>query len=355
MKVLVAMSGGVDSSVAAAIMVAEGHDVVGVTLKLWQGPGGEAPVAGCCTVEDAEDARRVAARLDIPYYVLDHTGPFRSGVVDRFVSGYLEGTTPNPCVECNRSIKFSSLLAQARRLRCDLLATGHYARVDRAEGRWRLRRGLDRKKDQSYVLAMLGQEQLERVQFPVGVLTKTETREEAARLGLRTAAKPESQDICFVGPEGYRGFVRRRAPEASRPGSIVDRDGRVIGHHDGVAGFTVGQRRGLGVAAGTPRYVTAVDAATATITVGRREELLARGMTVSGVTWTAGHPAGSATAEVQIRAHGAPLPCEFSPMADGGLAIRFTRPEAAVAPGQAAVLYDGDEVLGGGTIVGVER
>jgi tRNA-specific 2-thiouridylase len=174
-------------------------------------------------------------------------------------------------------------------------------------------------------------------------------------LGLRTAAKPESQDICFVGPEGYRGFVRRRAPEASRPGSIVDRDGRVIGHHDGVAGFTVGQRRGLGVAAGTPRYVTAVDAATATITVGRREELLARGMTVSGVTWTAGHPAGSATAEVQIRAHGAPLPCELSPMADGGLAIRFTRPEAAVAPGQAAVLYDGDEVLGGGTIVGVER
>jgi tRNA-specific 2-thiouridylase len=328
---------------------------VAVTLKLWQGPGGEAPVAGCCTVEDAEDARRVAARLDIPYYVLDHTGPFKSGVVDRFVSGYLEGTTPNPCVECNRSIKFSSLLAQARQLRCDLLATGHYARVGRSDGRWRLRRGVDRNKDQSYVLGMLRQEQLKRVQFPVGGLTKAETREEAARLGLRTAAKPESQDICFVGSEGYRGFVRRRAPEASRPGSIVDRDGRVIGHHDGVAGFTIGQRRGLGVAAGTPRYVTAVDAATATITVGRREELLAGGMTVSGVTWTAGHPPGSTKAEVQIRAHGAPLPCLFSPMADGGLAIRFSRPEAAIAPGQAAVLYDGDEVLGGGTIAGVER
>ena len=149
MRVLVAMSGGVDSSVAAALMVAEGHDVTGVTLKLWQGPGGEAPVAGCCTVEDAEDARRVAARLDIPYYVLDHTGPFETGVVDRFVSGYLEGTTPNPCVECNRSVKFSTLLAQARRLRCDLLATGHYARVDRSMGRWRLRRGVDRNKDQS--------------------------------------------------------------------------------------------------------------------------------------------------------------------------------------------------------------
>jgi tRNA-specific 2-thiouridylase len=222
-------------------------------------------------------------------------------------------------------------------------------------GRWRLRRGVDRNKDQSYVLGMLGQDQLERVRFPVGGLTKTETRGEASRLGLRTAAKPESQDICFVGREGYRGFVRRRAPEASRPGSIVDRDGRIVGHHDGVAGFTVGQRRGLGVAVGTPRYVTAVDAASATITLGRREDLLAEGMTVTGVTWVAGHPPSSNAAEVQTRAHGAPLPCRFTATGDGDLVVRFARPDAAAAPGQAAVLYDGDEVVGSGTIAGVER
>jgi tRNA-specific 2-thiouridylase len=202
---------------------------------------------------------------------------------------------------------------------------------------------------------MLGQKQLEQVRFPVGTLTKTETRQEAARLGLRTAAKPESQDICFVGREGYRGFVRRRAPEASRPGSIVDREGRILGLHDGVVGFTVGQRRGLGVSVGSPRYVTAVDATTATITVGPREELLAGGMTLSGATWTAGGPPTTSVAEVQIRAHGAPLPCSLAPTRSGDVSVRFAKPVAAVSPGQTAVFYDGDEVLGSGTISEVER
>ncbi|MDP3985102.1 MAG: tRNA 2-thiouridine(34) synthase MnmA, partial [Acidimicrobiia bacterium] len=197
MRVLVAMSGGVDSSVAAALMKEAGHEVMGVTLKLWQGPNGEAPTAGCCTVGDAEDARRVAAQLDIPYYVFDYTSHFHSGVVDHFVGDYLNGRTPNPCVECNRTVKFSRLLDQAGELGCDVLATGHYARVRQADGRYQLLRGKDHRKDQSYVLAMLTQKELARVQLPIGKLSKDETRAIAAGLGLRTAAKPDSQDICF--------------------------------------------------------------------------------------------------------------------------------------------------------------
>ena len=221
MRVLVAMSGGVDSSVAAARMVAEGHDVIGVTLKLWAGPNGEMPTAGCCTVSDSEDARRVASQLDIPYYVLDYTEDFSRGVIDGFVTDYLSGRTPNPCVECNRTVKFSRLLSQASEFDCDLVATGHYARVDFHEGRFRLRRGVDAAKDQSYVLSMLGQQQLSMVRFPVGDVDKPEVRRIASELGLRTAAKPESMDICFVGRRDYRSFLRSHAPEAVQPGAVV--------------------------------------------------------------------------------------------------------------------------------------
>jgi|FLYL01.1.fsa_nt_gi tRNA-specific 2-thiouridylase len=349
MTALVAMSGGVDSSVAAALMKEAGHDVIGVTLRLWSGPNGEAPTAGCCTVSDAEDARRVAAQLDIPYYVFDYTDVFSAGVVDRFVEEYLRGRTPNPCVECNRTVKFSALLAQADELGCDLLVTGHYARVRLEGDTWRLYRGVDRRKDQSYVLSMLGQEQLARVRFPVGELDKSETRRIAARLGLRTASKPESQDICFVGRDDYRRFVRRHAGDRIRPGRIVTVEGDEVGTHQGVVDFTIGQRRGLGVAAGEKRYVVDIDPDAALVTIGRKQDLTVEAIEVGSVTWTSGAPPEDPWVEVQYRAHGEAVPSRIRRTA-GGVEVVFTEPQAAVAPGQTATFYRGDEVLGGGII-----
>jgi tRNA-uridine 2-sulfurtransferase len=345
-RVLVAMSGGVDSSVAAARMVAEGHEVIGVTLKLWAGPNGEMPTAGCCTVSDSEDARRVASQLDIPYYVLDYTEDFSRGVIDGFVTDYLSGKTPNPCVECNRTVKFSRLLAQAVDFDCDVVATGHYARVDFHEDRFRLRRGVDAAKDQSYVLSMLGQEQLSRVRFPVGDIEKPEVRRIASELGLRTAAKAESMDICFVGRRDYRSFLRSHAPEAVQPGAVVTTDGREVALHDGIAGFTVGQRRGLGVALGEPHYVVGVDAPTSTVTIGTKDHLMSSGIRLSHTTWTT-RPlrAGEATL-VQYRAHGEAVDGIW----DGHGGLRFGEPQPALAPGQTAAFYRGDEVVGGGII-----
>ncbi len=290
MRALVAMSGGVDSSVAAAMLVEEGHEVFGVTLKLWQGPNGEAPTAGCCTVSDSEDARRVAAQLDIPYYVLDYTDDFSGGVVDRFLADYVSGRTPNPCIECNRTVKFDRLVDQMRDFECDVLVTGHYARTERSAGQWRLRRGVDRDKDQSYVLSMLTQAQLEHVRFPVGGIDKTQTRKLAAELSLRTANKPESQDICFVGSGDYRAFIRSQAPEVERPGPIVDEAGQVVGEHHGIVDVTIGQRRGLKVAVGEPRYVTDIVPETNTVVLGRRDRLSKYEVRVRDVTTVAGGP-----------------------------------------------------------------
>ncbi len=341
------MSGGVDSSVAAALMLEAGHDVVGVTLKQWEGPDGRMPTAGCCTVADAEDARRVSAQLDIPYYVLDYVAEFKSAVVDRFGREYLAGRTPNPCVECNRRVRFRALLDRADELGCDLLVTGHHARIER-NGRYRLLRAADGGKDQSYVLHMLGQRELARVRLPVGELTKAAVRAEAARLGLRTATKPDSQDICFVDGD-YRDFLRTHFPGSERPGPIVDEAGREVGRHEGTAGFTIGQRRGVGVSAGVRRYVTGVDPATATVTIGPREDLLAAGCLVTGVSWVAGRPPGSPHAGVQVRYRSRAVPCRIE-VTGADVRVEFAAPLAAVAPGQAAVFYDGDEVLGGGTI-----
>lgn len=340
------MSGGVDSSVAAAVMRNEGHDVIGVTMKMWKGPSGEAPTAGCCTVSDAEDARRVAAQLDIPYYVLDYTEEFMGGVVDHFVADYVTGRTPNPCVECNRTVKFTRLVDHARDLECDVVVTGHYARNEHDGGRWRLRRGVDAAKDQSYVLSMLGQAQLAGIRFPVGALTKAETREIARGLGLRTAAKKESQDICFVGDRDYRSFLADHGV-ADRPGPIVDRDGSVLGEHDGITNFTIGQRRGLGVAVGEPRFVTAVDAGTATVTVGRRHDLAVQELDIERLSWVDLPRPGPMT--VQYRAHGAAVAADLT-AAGAGAVVRFRSPQEAVAAGQTVAFYDGDEVLGGGII-----
>ena len=355
MRALVAMSGGVDSSVAAALMLEAGYEVVGVTLKQWEGPDGALPTAGCCTVGDAEDARRVAAELDVPYYVLDYVEEFREAVVDPFGAAYLAGRTPNPCVECNRTVRFKALLERTEALGCDVLVTGHHARLRSDEAGHHLLRAVDRGKDQSYVLYMLGQSELSRIRFPVGEMTKAEVRDRAAALGLRTAAKPDSQDLCFVGRGDYRHFLAENFPETARPGPIVDRSGDVVGEHAGTAGFTIGQRRGLGVAAGEPRYVVDIEPASATVVIGRREDLLVDGCDLGDVTFVAGRPPRDAEVTVKVRYRSRRVPAVLVQPERGGWRLRFVEPQGSVAPGQAAVLYRGDEVLGGGTIMATLR
>lgn len=348
MRVLVALSGGVDSSVAAALMVEAGHEVIGVTLKQWQGPDGEMPITGCCTVSDAEDARSAARVLGIPYYVLDHVDEFTREVVDRFGQEYLAGRTPNPCVECNRRVRFGALFDRMEALGCELLVTGHHARVTGPPGARRLLVAADPSKDQSYVLHMLRQDQLDRIALPVGEMTKVRVREYASRLGLRTAAKPDSQDLCFVSGD-YRDLIRERFPEADRPGEIVDASGTVLGTHDGTTGFTVGQRRGLGVSLGEPRYVTGIDPVDGRVVVGRRRDLLAGGCLLEDVSWIAGAPPTDPEVSIKLRYRSTAVPARLR--ADGGgWLVSFDEPQEAVSPGQAGVLYRGDEVLGGGTI-----
>lgn len=338
------MSGGVDSSVAAALMKDAGHDVMGVTLKLWSGPGGEAPTAGCCTVSDAEDARRVAAQLDIPYYVLDHTDDFKDGVVDRFVHDYASGLTPNPCIECNRTVKFDRLLNRLDDFECDVLVTGHHVRTREVGGVWQLLRGTDSAKDQSYVLSMLTQNELARTRFPVGELTKKEVRNVAAGMGMRTAYKPESMEICFVGHGDYRGFLRDVAPEVFSPGEIVDEAGTTIAEHHGIADFTVGQRRGLGVAVGEPRFVLRIEADTSTVVVGPREALAVKRVDLDQVTWTTGDGSDGQLI-AQYRAHGEPVQAWLE-----GTTLNFEESQEAIAPGQTVAFYEDDRVLGGGLI-----
>lgn len=340
-RVVVAMSGGVDSSVAAALLRDEGHDVTGVTLRLW---GGESD-SGCCSVADVEDARRVAAQLGIPHYVFNLADDFEAAVVGPYVESYAAGETPNPCVECNRSIKFGRLLERALALGFDAVATGHHARVDTGpDGRFRLRRGVDAAKDQSYVLAMLGQRELRLTRLPVGLLTKDAVRARASALGLRTASKPESMDVCFIRKGGRVGFLAERAPDSARPGPIVDRTGRRVGSHHGVGRFTVGQRRGLGVAAATPRYVLGVDSASATVTIGGRDELLSEAVVLRDLTFVDRPVGDAAPVRAQTRAHGTPVAARLS-----GATLRFDEPARRVAPGQLVALYRGDAVVGSGT------
>ncbi len=350
MRALVAMSGGVDSSVAAALMLGAGYEVVGVTLKQWEGVDGEMPVAGCCTVSDAEDARRVSAQLGIPYYVLDYVDEFTSQVVDHFGEIYAAGKTPNPCIECNRRVRFKVLLERTEALGCDVLVTGHHARIRQDAAGFHLIKAEDGTKDQSYVLHMLSQQDLARVKLPVGEMTKTEVREHASRLGLRTAAKPDSQDLCFVGEGSYRDFIRSRFPDAARPGPLVSTDGTHLADHSGLVDFTIGQRRGLGVALGDRRYVVDIEPATATVVVGSKDDLLSTGCSVDDVSFVAGHPPTDEMIDVKIRYRSPPVPARLARTAGNAFEVRFAQPQYAVAPGQAAVFYRGDEVLGGGTI-----
>jgi tRNA-specific 2-thiouridylase len=336
-RVLVAMSGGVDSSVAAALLCERGDDVTGVTLKLW---GGESD-SGCCSASDVEDARRVAAQLGIPHYVFNFADDFGADVVDPYVQAYASGRTPNPCVECNRSIKFGRLLDRAVALGFDRLATGHHARVVDRGDELLLVRGADRAKDQSYVLYMLGQRELGHARLPVGDLTKGGVRTHAARLGLRTASKPESMDVCFITKGARREFLSSRAP--MRSGAVVDVDGAVVGEHDGVGAFTIGQRRGLGVAANDRRYVVDIDSTRATVTIGPRVSLLRDEVTLREVTFV-GSPPGAGALYAQVRAHGEPVAAQLV-----GRVVCFVEPQPRVAPGQVVALYDGDTLVGGGT------
>lgn len=365
--VVAALSGGVDSATAAAILVESGHRVVGMTLRLYDASGTSASIGGrCCGPRDVEDARRVCAHLGIPFYVVDLAEEFERRVMDDFTSAYLEGRTPNPCARCNQHIKFSPLLRRARALGAERLATGHYARIERAPaasgGGWQLLRGVDRDKDQSYFLFAMPADELGSIVFPLGGMAKDEVRRRAAGFGLPNADKAESQEICFVPDGDYAGFVARRAltrglrvPDG---GEVVDRAGTVLARHDGIHRYTVGQRRGLGLAnpGGTPLYVTRIDAAAGQVVVAARGEAARAEFEVEGVQWIGAPPRGPLSAAVQVRHRGAPLAAELDVVDRPGGPVTRVRlggeARTIAAPGQAAVFYGGDAVLGGGWIRG---
>ncbi|CAN5161821.1 tRNA 2-thiouridine(34) synthase MnmA [soil metagenome] len=348
-RVMVAMSGGIDSTMAAALLVEAGHDVTGVHLKMADTPSG-LPGKGCCTLDDARDARRVADRLGIPFYVWDFADTFTERVVEDFVAEYTAGRTPNPCVRCNERVKYAALMQRALTAGFDRLATGHHVRLSGGgDQQVRLLRPVDEGKDQTYVLYMASQEQLRHSLFPVGIHRKADLRAMAAERGFVTATKPDSHDICFIPSGDTAGFLQARI--GRRPGPVVDGEGAVVGAHEGAYRFTVGQRRGLGVSGlAEPRFVTGI--AGNTVTIGRREDLEVEGLTASAVTWTTSAPDPDRTdLTAQVRYHGEALPCRVRLGPSGAMTVAFpeTRP-AGVAPGQAVVVYAGEECLGGGTI-----
>ena len=343
-RVLCAMSGGVDSSVAAALLVEAGYDVFGVTLHLWDAADDQ-KVGRCCAPEDRDDARRVSEHIGIPHYVVDERAAFRAHVVDPFLGAYASGTTPSPCVSCNRTVKLAFLADLADRLGASYIATGHYARIEPGP---RLLRGVDRNKDQSYFLFGVPPAVLARLLFPLGALTKHEARAEARRFGLPNADKPDSVELCFVPDGDVAGFSAREGSGAPG-GRIVDEAGRTLGAHDSVAGFTIGQRRGLGLGGGPPRYVLRILADTGAVVVGPKERLLTSTARVVEATWPGGRPDSPFEAAVRIRYRHAPAPAVVTP-SEEGFEVRFHSPQRAITPGQAGVVYRGDEVVAGGVI-----
>ena len=357
MRVVVAMSGGVDSSVAAALLAREGHEVIGLSMQLYDHSGshadGEVRFGSCCTIDDLHDARRVARQLGIPHYIVNFERQFEDTVVSNFVREYASGRTPIPCVHCNGDLKFATLAARAEGLGAQQVATGHYARVAKDDlGRFLLMRGLDGSKDQSYFLFTLTQAQLAHALFPVGALDKPAVRRLAAELGLAVSNKPDSHEICFVADGDHAEFLEEHGV-AKTAGAIRDVTGRVVGTHDGVHRFTVGQRKGLGLSSPVRLYVVGIDAQQGAVTVGPREALERTDLTASGVNWIAGVPPAPGTrATAQIRYRHREAAVSITPLADDRVQATFDEPQHAVAPGQAVVFYDGDVVLGGGWIEG---
>ena len=347
MRILVAMSGGVDSSVVAALLKEQGHEVIGVTMKLWEGPEGEMPETGCCTASDSEDARKVASKLDIPYYVLDYTESFSKNVVDNFIDMYAQGLTPNPCVECNRSVKFDHFLNQAKKLNCEKVATGHYAKIIKNENFYELHKADYLDKDQSYVLHMLKSKDLENILFPLGEITKPEVRQIAARLGLKTAFKKDSQDICFVGKKDYRSFVEKRI-DLTSAGEIFDVNGNKVGNHNGIHQFTVGQRKGLPGGQATPRYVTKINVQNKNVIIGEQKDLLVESFIIEDVSIVKDIEYDNLS--VQTRYNSEDLNCKINKISDNELLVELIEPASSIAPGQFGVLFSGTKVIGGGRI-----
>ena len=338
------MSGGVDSSVAALLMLRRGFDCVGCTMVLWEDD------SGCCSADDVEDARYAATRLGIPHYAFNLKDDFSREVVDPFLAEYLAGRTPNPCIRCNRQMKFKKLLERADMLGCSRIVTGHYVRTEERDGRIALLRGLDEAKDQSYVLYFLGQEELRRAAFPLGTLTKPEVRAIAEENGFLNARKPDSQDICFVPDGDYARFIEERLGRPAEPGDFVDRDGRVLGRHRGIIRYTLGQHRGLGLSLPEAMYVCAIDPEKNRVVLGRREELYTREVSARDFSWVSGErPGKTFRCAAKLRYAHKMQPAWAEAEGDRVL-LTFDEPQRAATPGQAAVLYSGDEVLGGGTI-----
>jgi tRNA-specific 2-thiouridylase len=360
--VVVALSGGVDSSTAAALLVERGYHVIGMMMRLWSEPpplslspsyGGGARDGHnrCCSPESVADARAVCAQLGIPFYLLNFEIEFKTRVVDYMIDGYARGVTPNPCVECNRAVKFGALLDKARAFGADYVATGHYARVRERAGKFELLRGVDPEKDQSYALCLLSQAQLARTLFPLGEFTKDQTREVARRFNLRVAARAESQDLCFVADGDYRGFLRRHAPSTLVSGDIVDRRNRVLGRHAGLANYTIGQRKGLGLAVGEPLFVVELDTARNRLIIGRADELGKRELIAAMVNWITGAPPrGETRVTAKIRYRAIESRARVMPREGERVRVIFDQPLRDIAPGQAVVFYDGEVCLGGGLI-----